>query len=401
MDGFRKALRVLLPLVVLAAGVFGFKKLSAMREKPKAKPPVELAQPVEVTEAARVDAPVRVLAQGTLTPAREVALQPEVTGRVQKVHERLVRGGQVAEGEVLVEIDGRDYQLALDQRRADVERAKFQLAEEKGRGAVAESEWKLLGEQAPSDDAGRAFALREPHRRNAEASLKAAEAAMKAARLAVERTKIAAPFNAVVRGEQAEVGQVLRPGQTFATLAGTDAWWVQVAVPAADLAWIDVPGATAAVRYDLGDGRAIERTGAVVRVLPDVDPQGLMARLVVEVADPLNLKGGDRSQALLLDTVVQVEIRGRQLEGLRAIPRVALRDGDTVWLVGADDTLQIVPVQVAYRERDRVLVRDDLPPDARVVRSRLAAPVPGMKLVVAGAPAAEPAATARVGAAQP
>lgn len=385
MNGLRLALKIILPVLVLALGFGVFRALVAMRTPPPKKPPTEIAQPVTVVAPTAVSGPVAVRALGTLVPAREVALQAEVTGRIDTVAPSFVAGGRVAAGEMLVTLDRRDYWLALKQAGAQVKRAEVALKQEQSRKAVAEREWKLLGEQGQASARGRALALREPQIEGAEAEVEAAKSALDQARLAYQRTVIEAPFNAVVRSESVDVGQIARPGAALGTLVGSDTWWVQVALPAAELDWLDVPGSAATVVQDLGEGRVVRRRGEVVRQLPDVDPTGLMARVIVEVPDPLALSTAD-ARPLLLGATVSVELAGRALDDVVALPREALRGEDAVWTVGEGDVLAIQPVEVARRERERVLVRG-LAPGARVVQSRIAAPVPGMKLAPAGQPA--------------
>lgn len=411
--------RALLPVLVLIFGGFAAHHLLTMREPPPRTPRPAPAVPVEVVTASTADGPVRIQAQGTLVPSRQIDLQAEVTGRVVRIHPALQPGGRIEEGAELLRIDERDYRLALSASRADIQKALSDLEMERGHASVAAREWALLGDSVPRTEAGRARALRQPQMRSARARLEAARSELEKAKLALTRTRVQAPFDAVVLEENVDVGQVVRPGEPVAKLVGTDAWWVQVAMPVADLGWLSIPGAEATIRQDLGNGRVVVREGRAIRVLSDVDPVGLMARVLVEVADPLALKA-DRGEAdpLLLGAVVDVTLEGRAAEGVTAVPRSALRDGDTVWTVraaavppagpapaaatggdrtdGPHETLDVVPVEVVRREIDRVLVRaDDLPPGTRVVVSRLAIAVPGMAVRVTGAPDDAPGGAAR------
>ncbi len=388
-EAARLTLKIALPLLVLGLGFGAFRVLSKMRSAPPKKPPSEVAQPVEFIRPAGADGPAQVRALGTVVPAREVALQAEVTGRIEAVGEGFVPGGRVSEGDLLVQLDRRDYWLQIKQAQASVKRAEVALRQEESRKAVAEREWKLIGEQGQASARGRALALREPQIDGARAELTGARSALDQARLAYQRTTIEAPFNAVVRAESVDIGQIARPGSPLGTLIGSDAWWIQVSLPAAELRWLEVPGGVAHITQALGDGRVVERQGAVLRQLPDVDPSGLMARIIVQVDDPLGL-ADETLEPLLLGATVDVALRGRHIEGVVALPREALRADDTAWLVGPDERLVIAPLDIARRERDRVLVRG-LSADARVVRSRISAPIAGMQLALPGADAADAA----------
>ena len=117
-----------------------------------------------------------------------------------------------------------------------------------------------------------------------------------------------------------------------------------------------------------------------------------MASVLVEIGDPLGLQSGRRWQEnLLLGSYVRVGIKGAELNGVFAIPRTALRDGGRVWLMDERETLVPRDVEVAWRDRDVVLIRSGLDNGDRLVLSDIAAPVPGMKL---SAQEAEPAALA-------
>src|SRR5690606_11471235 len=135
-------------------------------------------------------------ATGTVVPARSVALSAEVGGRVTWMTPDLVPGGRIAANKPLLQIDARDYKLAVEQQYAAVDRARTELELERGRRKIAEREWELLGKGSGGDGN---LALREPQMRTAEVAVKAAESGLERARLAVGRTKISLPFNALVQ----------------------------------------------------------------------------------------------------------------------------------------------------------------------------------------------------------
>ncbi len=384
----RLALRILLPVLVLVMGAQVAKRIKAARTPPKKVAVEERGALVEALPVQARPAPVEVLAQGRVMAARSLGLTVQVGGEVVEMDPGLVAGGRLAEGTVALKIDRRDYDAAVEDARARVAQARMNLDLEQGRRSVAKREWDLLGKEMKADDAARARVLREPQAMSARATLEAAQAAEKRARLNAGRTRVDVPFNALVLEESVEVGQVLGPGAPVARLVGTDAFWVQVSVPVADLDWIQIPGARATVRHVAGP-RVVERTGQVVRLLGDLDPRGSMARVLVEIPDPLGLQ--DDAGALLLGAFVDVSIEGRGADKVFSIPRVALREANRVWLVDADDRLAFGEVEVLRRMRDTVLVSRGLRDGDRLVTSRLASPVPGTKLRMAtAAPEAAP-----------
>ena len=74
----------------------------------KQKPDSKTARPVEVTAIEVGQHPVVVRAQGTVRAARQIVLQPEITGRVTWCSDELVPGGRLKRGQPLVRINPRE-----------------------------------------------------------------------------------------------------------------------------------------------------------------------------------------------------------------------------------------------------------------------------------------------------
>jgi hypothetical protein len=121
-------------------------------------------------------------------------------------------------------------------------------------------------------------------------------------------------------------------------------------------------------------GHGVAREGRVIRLLPALEAEGRLARLLVAVNDPL------AEPELLLDSYVRVAIEGRPLAGVVALDRALLRDGDATWILRDDGTLEIRALAIAFRGAERVLVRDGLRDGERIVTTDLSAPVDGMPL---------------------
>jgi hypothetical protein len=107
-----------------------------------------------------------------------------------------------------------------------------------------------------------------------------------------------------------------------------------------------------------------------------------MVRLVVEVEAPY---GGIAAgiPPLTVGMFVDVAIAGRTVDGVRVLPRVALRQGDRVWTVGRDGVLSIRPVQVVRALQDEVLAYIDMTPEERIIVSQLSGVTDGMQVRLA------------------
>lgn len=386
----RRILRWVLPLVVLAAGIFGARWLVVNRPRAERAEVEPIPPLVRVAAAVRSAEPVTIVAMGTVVPARRVVLQAEVSGRIVAQSPQLLPGGLFQKGDVILQIDPRDYETAVQQQKAAVEQARLEVQLEAGRQVIAEREWRLLEEDIPLDQASQELALRRPQQKNARVSLEAAEAALEQARLQLERTTVHAPFNAVVQDEFVDVGQLVSPQTQLATLIGSDRFWVQVSIPVDRLGWLAFSGTEAVgespvrVIQEVTGQVSVERPARLVRLLGDLEPVGRMARILVEIDDPLGLNSSGAPQGipLMLGAYVRVEVQGRTAGEAFSLPRTAIREGDRVWIADEEDRLEVRPVNVLWRGNDTVLIADGLRDGDRVVTSSIPLPIPNMKLRV-------------------
>ena len=387
----KKFLKFLLVIGLIGIGAGVLFVLVTSRPEPERKEPPDPSTVVRVTRAQPANEPITIRAMGTVIPARKVEVFPEVGGRIVKQNDDLVPGGRIQKGKLVVRIDPRDYNLALSQQSAAVTKAQMDLATEHARKEVAEREWALIADEVEPSEAGKKLALREVQLETAEASLKSAKSGLSKARLARSRTTIKAPFNALVTEEYVDKGQLVGPGTRIATLVDADAFWVRVSVPVDRLPWITLPdqkgdgGSPARITQRVAAGVEVVREGRVVKLLGDLEPQGKMARLLVEVRDPLGLEteDGGAQLPLLLGAYVNVDIEGPALDNVIALPRPVLRDNDRVWLK-QDGKLVIRDVDVIWTTEDQIFVRADLTLESDVVISRIDAPVAGMPLRLNG-----------------
>ena len=389
-----RRLKWVLSIGVLVASIAMAAVLVATKEEPpREEKPLE-GTLVEVIQIRTGRHEVDLHAKGTVVPAQEIILQPELGGRVVWQSSELVAGGRFKVNQPIVRIDPRDYQLQVESRRSEVNTAKLALSIEARRGEVAKREWNAFGEMDVSEEQ-RALAQREPQLEASRLALKAAQSSLKKAQLDLTRTTLRAPFNAMVVSENVDAGQLINSQTSVARLVGTDKYHVQVSVPVVSLRnarvrTADTPGSEVRIIQHVGQ-ETIERPGEVIRHLPDLDPGGAMARLLVSIENPLGKRG---DLPLLLGSFVDVAIGAQPIDNAIRLPRVALRNGRSVYVMNDQDLLEIRDVQIAWTEPDAVLITGGLSADDRVITSRIATPVPNMLLRTAAstpnAPAADP-----------
>ena len=391
----RRWRRLVLPLVVVLLGVGIAMTLVTTAPRAKREPIARQARLVEVMPVVRSDVVVEVEVMGTVMPAREVMLQPQVSGEVLHISEDLLPGGRLRQGQELLRIDPADYALALRQREAELAQAQSMLRIEEGQQAIAQREFELLGEPATSQDS--TLMLRQPQLQSVRASVAQAQAALERARLDLQRTRIRAPFNAIVQSREVNAGTRVTTASRLATLVGTDQYWLELAVPVDQLRWLVIPGingnrgSLVRIYNESAWGAKSYREGRVIRLAGDLESEGRMARLLVAVEDPLALQAEQAGMpVLLLNSYVRAVIEGETLRDVAEVDRSLLRDQDRIWIMDPAGRLQIRPVSIPFRNRDTVLISDGIAAGEQLVVTDLATPVEGMALRLEAAAAAQP-----------
>jgi RND family efflux transporter MFP subunit len=371
-----KALKLVIPVIVVIAGLVAAAMIASARKAPPRVDRPPLGPLVEVLPTEVDDVPVVVSGHGEVVARVAVDVVPQVAGEVVETHPSLVAGGFFKAGEVLVVIDPRDYELAVERAQAAVARAKVTLEREQAEAEVAREEWYGLH----PDEEPTALVIREPQIRQAEAEYAAAAADLSVAKLNLERTGISLPFDGVVVSEMVDVGQYVGTGSRLATVYGTDAVEVRVPLDSRELAWFDIPsnggghGALAEISASFGGTRSTW-DGRVTRMEAEVDQTSRMVHVVIEVPKPYDTSADQ--PALLPGSFVDVRIFGRTLDDVVSVPRYAVREGDQVW-VFADGKLQIRDVSVLRADRQQALISSGLEEGDLVIVSSLDAVTEGM-----------------------
>jgi RND family efflux transporter MFP subunit len=394
-EGGSALLRRVLPgAAIVLAGAAVVAVLNMTAPTPETEEPEQQARLVTVETVARGEHTPRIEAFGEVHPEHEVALQPRVNGSVLETTEALEPGNLVERDELLLRLDPADFALAVEQRKAELEEARAQLRLEEGNQVVARQEYEMLDE--PVSDEEKALMLRQPQMQQARARVSSAQSALAQARLNLERTRLRAPFAGVVLGREVSRGARVSRTTTVARLAATDAYRVELSVPVSQLPWINLPrrdGEASSVNL-YQDGAwptGARRRGRVLRVRGDLGETGRMARLLVRVPDPLARTDANKGKpALLLDAFVRASIRGRALANVIALDRAWLRSDNQVWVMNADDELDIRDVDIALRSGGTVYVRGGVRDGERVVTSSIEVPAEDMPLRVRDDPADQP-----------
>jgi len=377
--------RLLLGLIVFA----GATAISIfwMTNQPAAqrRPPRPQATLVEVSPVRSQTEKVIIRAMGTVTPARIIQLAPRVSGEIVEVSPQFFPGGRFQASDTILRIEQKDYRLALEQRKSELVDAQHDLKLEMGQQSVAQREYELLEQDVEEED--KELLLRQPQLEMAKAAVSAAEAAVEKAQLDLDRTVIVSPFNAMIQEKNVDLGSQVSVGMTLATLVGTDEYWVEVSVPVDELRWLHIPGyngeaqSSARVYHESAWGKEVFRSAKVERLMADLEPEGRMARLLIDVPDPLQLQvAPGKRHPLILGSYVRVEIDGVELPDIVQIPRSAVREANQIWIMNPDGKLAIRTISIVWSGNDDVYVSDGISDGELLVMSNLGNPVEGMPL---------------------
>jgi len=394
--------RYITALLLICAGVGTAVVMYLSKPRARKSRPPRTAALVKAVELRKTSVPVTIEAYGSVVPARQLTVQAQVEGRIISQNPALVTGGLIPAARKLLQVDPEDYSNQVKELAAALTEAKFEVELERGKSVVAKREWKLLEKEIDISESGRRLVLRHPHKERAEARVLAAESRLAQAELDKKRTTLTCPFNAMVLDESVELGQLVSRQAKLATLVGTDQFWVQVSIPLTKLSRITFArngkgGSEARVILEHAGHEAVVRTGRVLRLLGDLNTSGRMARLLVAVDNPLDLPDGPDGatgpvgeNCILLGCYARVEIQAGVQDDVYVVPRLAVREGDRLWLVGESNKLQFRKAEVIWRRKTDMLVRCRVQPGEKLVTSRLSAALPGDSVRV-HEPAEQPA----------
>jgi len=380
----KKLLRFIAPVLVLAAGFVIVQVLVAAKPEPEKK--AEETRPVSLyfDEVQSEVVTMSVKTQGEVRPKIEIDLVPQVSGRIVALSENFNEGAEFVPDSMLLKIDDSDYQLAAIHAEARVAEAQTELERQLATAEIKEEEWRDgRSKQEPTP-----FALNLTQVAGAEASLRSAQADLQKARLDLQRTEIREPFSGRVRERYAGIGQYVTAGTPVGRVFSIDTVEVRLPLTDSQLVELNLPlGFTAdgmaeppGVTFTAGMGhREYRWHGHIVRVDAAVDPRTRLIYATAEVTDPYGL-GADEGMPLAVGMFVSAEIKGVSEQIAYVMPRLALRNQDTVYVINADNRLEIRTVEVLSTSEERVVVSGGVVPGERVVTSTLPNAVDGMEV---------------------
>jgi len=267
---------VLLALVLVLSGVF---HVASIGPGVAAAAPGH-AKPKNVGRAERTERPVWYEAVGTLDSTTRVDVGPRISGQIMALHADV--GDVVEAGQLLAELDDRDF-------RAKVERARSAVRAAQAGRDEAESAFQRTRRLADRDAATPEVVERsQAAAARAEAQLAAATEMLAEAEIGLGHAHITSPVAGVVRSRPAESGAIAFPGGTLFTIHDPASLRIEAAVREGVIDRV-VVGRTMPVSIS---NREASLEAVVKEVVPSADPATRTFIVRAELADATGLYPG-------------------------------------------------------------------------------------------------------------
>lgn len=354
---------------VAFAGAFG---LTRMKPPPESKEIADAAPLVEILTLEVMTASFSIASQGTVRPRTETVLSAEVAGSIVSISPKFIAGGVFAKGEELLRIDPTNYTVAVDHARAIIAQRQIEFDGAKklrSQGYRAESEYA-----------------------SAVAALAAATSELVKAERNLQRTYISLPYAGMVRAKDADIGQYVNPGTRLGITFAIDYAEVRLPLTDRDLAFVDLPDATAVSRTGSAAGPLVELSAVqkgrmshwqaqIVRTEGVVDEKNRVTYAVARIEDPYRMSAGSGDISTLpMGTFVSANIKGITVENVVRVPRVALRGNEKLMFVDAQNRLQIRTVNVLRADAEFAYLDGATIFGDRIIMTAIESPLNGMQV---------------------
>ncbi len=338
-------------LIFLAALAAGLWFWLGRGEAPKPKGPGVF--PVTSALVSVADIPVRLTANGTVTPLQSVEVRAQISATIKTVH---IKEGQfVRQGDRLFSLDVRTEEANLGKAEAQLTKSRADLANAE-RNLVRQRELfnqKFISQTALDTGQNQVDSLR--------AQVAADRASVESSRVARGFGEIVAPIAGRIGAVAVYPGSLVQPGgAVLASITQIDPINVSFTLPEHELPMLQKSSATLAVSAQLG-GETHE--GKLIFIDNNVDSASGTIRLKAGFANP--------GSKLWPGMFVTVALSPRTLAGALTVPAQAVQTGPEkkfLYVIDAEEKVGVVPVRVLLIQDGQAVVEGkDVQAGMRVV----------------------------------
>jgi RND family efflux transporter MFP subunit len=194
------------------------------------------------------------------------------------------------------------------------------------------------------------------------------------------------PFYGRVRERYAGIGQYVTAGTKVGRVFSIDIAEVRLPLTDSQLVELNLPlgykaddlleAPQVSFRAALGN-RDFFWQGQIVRVDAAINQDTRLIYATAEVIDPYGL-GATEGMPLAVGMFVSAEIEGVSEQSAYVMPRMALRNRDTVYVINSENRLEIRTVKVLSTSEEQVMVTSGVSQGEHVVTSTLPNAADGM-----------------------
>jgi multidrug efflux system membrane fusion protein len=359
MNKSRTIVWVLLIAAVSAAGYYGWQRYSSGQQAAaaaNAQKSARNAVRVTIAPVEKADFPVYLTGLGTVQGFNTVLVRTRVDGQIDKV--AFKEGQLVKQGDLLVEIDPRPYQAALDQAKAKKAQDEANLAN----ANLDLQRFTKLGEFATKQQTD----TQRSTVQQLTAQIAADEAAISNAQTQFDYTAVKSPISGVAGLRQVDIGNIVNAStQTgIVTIAQIEPIAVIFTAPEEQLPYINEAQSTQPLKVIAitTDGKKPLAEGTLSVVNNQVDTTSGTIRLKA-VFD-------NKNHALWPGQSVSTRLLVRTLKDATVVPDDAIQhgnDGLYVYAVNQDNKAELHKVKVSQSIDGRSVVSEGLSPGQRVI----------------------------------
>jgi len=316
------------------------------------------AVPVTVAPVRTQSTPLRLPAIGNVEAFATVSVKARVDGQIVAV--QFKEGEPVTRGEVLFRIDPRPFEAAL--RQAEANALRDQAARDQARSQAKRYE-ELLAKNFVSKEA---YAQIRTNAEIAEATARASQASLESARLNLEYCTIRAPIDGYAGKVLLQAGNLVKANDPtpLVVINQVRPIYVNFAVAEQNLSAIRKFAAKSVLAVEASPPGASKpaATGRLVFIDNAVDASTGTVKL--------RARFDNHDLALWPGQFVSVSLRLYEQKDAIVVPSQAVQtgpEGDYVFLVRDDSTVELRNVKVERTEGDLAVVASGLAPGERVV----------------------------------
>jgi RND family efflux transporter MFP subunit len=341
---------------------------------------------VETRVVEEADYPIMLESYGTVQPRTRSILVAQVGGQIVSVNENVRDGGFFEEGDVLANIDARDYEADVRIAEAILMDARQALAEAEARTNQAQEDWARLGNTGAAPD----LVLRIPQLEAAKAKVISAESGLQKANLDLERTNIIAPFAGRILRKFVDLGQVVSPNTQLAEIYATDYVEIRLPLRNRDLPYIDLPesyrfadaprASQARVEIHSQLGGEDSWDAALVRTEGAIDETARQLHVIAQIDDPFG-RGNEGQAPIKIGQYVTARLEGKTISGALVIPNNTIYQGTYVYIVEGD-ILRRRDIEIAWQNDVEAIIAAGLNPGDMLITTPLGQVTSGIRVTV-------------------